>query len=77
MVENLVNPIDTIKLTTLAQAAGCAAKLGPGDLSEVAFPLSQLFNAKDHPNLIIGLHEPDDAAVVRVNDCLWYYLLSQ
>lgn len=68
MVENLVNPIDTIKLTTLAQAAGCAAKLGPGDLSEVAFPLSQLFNAEDHPNLIIGLHEPDDAAVVRVND---------
>lgn len=68
MVEKFVNLIDTIKLTSLAQAAGCAAKLGPGDLSEVAFPLSQLFSSEDYPNLLVGLNEPDDAAVVRIND---------
>lgn len=68
MVEKLVNPIEAIKLTSLAQAAGCAAKLGPGDLSEIAFPLGQLFNSEDHPNLLIGLNEPDDAAVVKVSE---------
>lgn len=60
--------IDTIKLTSLAQAAGCAAKLGPGDLSEVAFPLGKLFSAQENPNLLIGLTEPDDAAVYKLND---------
>lgn len=60
--------IDTIKMTSLAQAAGCAAKLGPGDLSEVAFPLSQLFATEENPNLLIGLAEPDDAAVYKLND---------
>ena len=68
MAEKFVNLVDTIKLTSLAQAAGCAAKLGPGDLSAVAFPLSQLFSSEDHPNLLIGLSEPDDAAVVRINE---------
>lgn len=60
--------VDTIKLTSLAKAAGCAAKLGAGDLSEVAFPLAQLFSAQDNPNLLIGLAEPDDAAVYKLND---------
>ncbi|MCI0709126.1 MAG: selenide, water dikinase SelD [Chloroflexi bacterium] len=60
--------VDTIKMTSLAKAAGCAAKLGAGDLSEVAFPLARLFNAQDHPDLLIGLEEPDDAAVYKLND---------
>lgn len=62
-----MSSIDTIKMTSLAQAAGCAAKLGPGDLSQVAFPLSQLFSSADNPNLLIGLSEPDDAAVYKIN----------
>ncbi|MCQ3929090.1 MAG: selenide, water dikinase SelD [Chloroflexi bacterium] len=57
-----------IKLTSLAGAAGCAAKLGAGDLSEVAFPLGQLFDSAAHPNLMVGLAEPDDAAVYKLND---------
>lgn len=60
--------VDTIKLTSLAGAAGCAAKLGAGDLSSIAFPLGELFSAEDNPNLIIGLGEPDDAAVFKLND---------
>lgn len=59
---------ETLKLTSLAKAAGCAAKLGPGDLSAVAFPLGQLFDPKTHPNLLVGLSEPDDAAIMQVND---------
>lgn len=56
-----------LKLTSLAKAAGCAAKLGAGDLSEVAFPLAELFSQADHPNLLVGLAEPDDAAVMKLN----------
>ena len=59
---------ETIKLTTLAGAAGCAAKLGAGDLSAIAFPLSQLFDPAAHPNLMVGLAEPDDAAVYKLNE---------
>lgn len=57
-----------IKLTTLASAAGCAAKLGPGDLSKAILPLDQLFDPADFPALLVGLREPDDAAVMRLND---------
>ncbi len=56
--------METVKLTRLASAAGCAAKLGPGDLSKIAFPLAQAFS---HPDLLIGLTEPDDAGVMRLN----------
>lgn len=56
----------TIKLTGLASAAGCAAKLGPGDLSEMVFPLHGFF--ADNPNLLVGLGEPDDAGVMRLSD---------
>jgi len=58
----------TVKLTALASAAGCAAKLGAGDLSEMVFPLGNLFSPEDYPNLLIGLGEPDDAGVMRLND---------
>lgn len=57
--------LDTVKLTSLASAAGCAAKFGPGDLSKVAYPLGQLFS---HPDLLVGLTEPDDAGVMRLNN---------
>jgi selenide,water dikinase len=63
----MTNTVETIKLTALANAAGCAAKLGPGDLSDVAFPLSQLFTQQEFPNLLVGLAEPDDAAVYQIN----------
>ncbi|MFP4323223.1 MAG: selenide, water dikinase SelD [Anaerolineales bacterium] len=57
-----------VKLTSLASAAGCAAKLGPGDLSEIVFPLGDLFSPADHPALLVGLSTPDDAGVMKLND---------
>jgi selenide,water dikinase len=59
---------EKIRLTSLASAAGCAAKLGAGDLSEIVFPLGNIFSPADYPNLMIGLNEPDDAGVMRIND---------
>src|SRR5687767_727619 len=60
--------IPAIKLTSLASAAGCAAKFGPGDLSEFVFPLTRLFDPSNYPNLLVGLSEPDDAGVIKLND---------
>jgi selenide,water dikinase len=56
-----------IRLTRLAACAGCASKLGPATLAQVLRPLSDLFQAKDYPNLLVGLKAPDDAAVYRLN----------
>lgn len=56
-----------IKLTALASCAGCAAKLGAAHLTQVLRPLNAQFNPKDYPALLIGLSEPDDAAVYQVN----------
>src|SRR5689334_14399566 len=56
-----------IRLTSLAACAGCASKLGPATLAQVLRPLANLFQAKDYPNLLVGLNAPDDAAVYRLN----------
>lgn len=59
--------LSTIRLTSLALCAGCAAKLGPSDLAQVVRPLAGLFPGEDYPALLIGLSVPDDAAVYRLN----------
>jgi selenide, water dikinase len=56
----------TIRLTTTAKAAGCAAKLSPSILENV---LKRLPPAND-PNLIVGFETSDDAAVYRLSDDL-------
>jgi selenide,water dikinase len=55
-----------IKLTRLAECAGCAAKMGPGQLAEV---VRQLTVTHNHPNLLAGIGDglADDAAVYRLN----------
>jgi selenide, water dikinase len=55
-----------IKLTSLASCAGCAAKMGPGELAQV---MSQLTVQHSHPDLLAGIGEgqADDAAVYRLN----------
>jgi selenide,water dikinase len=58
----------TPRLTELAGAAGCAAKLGAGDLAQIVFPLADLFPPDHFPDLLIGLDSPDDAGVYRLND---------
>lgn len=56
-----------IRLTSLAACAGCAAKLGPSDLARVVRPLNGIFTAADYPGLLVGLEQPDDAAVYQVS----------
>jgi selenide,water dikinase len=53
---------ETIRLTTTAKAAGCAAKLSPSILENV---LKRLPRQSD-PNVIVGFETSDDAAVYRL-----------
>ncbi len=57
---------ETIRLTTTAKSAGCAAKLSPSILDAV---LKRLPPTND-PNLIVGYETSDDAAVYRISDQL-------
>ena len=52
----------SIGLTQEVAAAGCAAKLGPGDLEQVLRGLPR-FN---HPDIIVGTETNDDAGVFRI-----------
>ncbi len=42
--------------------------MGPEALAQVLRPLSQVFTAAGHPQLLVGLQAADDAAVYRLND---------
>ena len=57
---------ETIRLTTTAKAAGCAAKLSPSVLDSI---LKRLPPQTD-PNLLVGFETSDDAAVYRLTDDL-------
>jgi selenide,water dikinase len=54
-----------LKLTSYSHGAGCACKLG---LSELADVLELLGPPAMHPDVLVGLDEADDAAVVRLSD---------
>ncbi len=54
-----------IRLTQLADCAGCAAKIGADLLAQVLHPLRQ---RNIPPQLLVGLGAIDDAAVYQVND---------
>ncbi|MGH9747073.1 MAG: selenide, water dikinase SelD [Candidatus Acidiferrales bacterium] len=55
---------ETVRLTTTAKAAGCAAKLSPSILDAV---LKRLPSQTD-PNVLVGFETSDDAAVYRLTD---------
>ena len=57
---------ETIRLTTTAKAAGCAAKLSPSVLDSI---LKRLPPQTD-PNLLVGFETSDDAAVYRLTNDL-------
>ena len=52
------------RLTSYAQGGGCACKIPPGELEEVVRGLV----GDAAPDLLVGLDDGDDAAVVRVDD---------
>lgn len=58
--------MDDIKLTKLANCAGCGAKVGAGVLATLLEDL-QVHN---DPNLLVGFDKSDDASVYKVTDDL-------
>jgi selenide,water dikinase len=62
-----LSEIPSLRLTTLTDCGGCAAKLGADLLSEA---LTGLGAATAPDALIAGLHPPDDAAAFKVSDDL-------
>jgi selenide,water dikinase len=56
----------TVKLTHYAKAAGCAAKIGPGILSDILAGLPP----NTDPALIVGTETSDDAAVYKLTDTI-------
>ncbi|MFY9807035.1 MAG: selenide, water dikinase SelD, partial [Pseudonocardiaceae bacterium] len=56
----------TIRLTQYAHGGGCACKIPPGELESVLAGLLGAEVADPAGELIVGLDDGDDAAVVRV-----------
>ena len=56
--------MSTYRLTSYASGGGCACKIAPGTLEEVVKGLTGHIS----PDLLVGLDDGDDAAVVRVDD---------
>ena len=55
-----------VKLTSMAKAAGCAAKLNPATLDAVLRKLPK----QTDPNVIVGFDTNDDAGVYRISESL-------
>ncbi|WP_353663286.1 selenide, water dikinase SelD [Hydrogenimonas sp. SS33] len=54
---------NSAKLTKYVKASGCAAKLGPGDLSKLLLNLGS-----DDERVLVGIGSNDDAAVIRLQN---------
>jgi selenide,water dikinase len=67
MSESIVSK-EKIRLTSLATCAGCAAKLKAETLAKLLAPVQGLFEPISSPDLLVGLGQPDDAAVWRLDD---------
>ena len=55
-----------IRLTEFARCAGCAAKMGPGDLSKALGALER----KHDPRILVGRETFDDAGIFQLSDDL-------
>jgi selenide,water dikinase len=53
-----------VKLTAMAKAAGCAAKLNPATLDAVLRKLPR----QSDPNVLVGFDTNDDAGIYRINE---------
>ncbi len=56
--------MEDIKLTKLANCAGCGAKVGAGELAK----LLEGINVHTDPNLLVGFDRSDDASVYKISD---------
>jgi selenide,water dikinase len=56
----------TIRLTQYAHGGGCACKIPPGELETVVAGLTMTGPASPNAELVVGLDDGDDAAVVRI-----------
>ena len=54
---------DVVRLTDWARCAGCAAKMGPGDLKAALAPLAR----KTDPRLLVGHETFDDAGIFQIS----------
>ncbi|HEV8411796.1 MAG TPA: selenide, water dikinase SelD [Gemmatimonadaceae bacterium] len=54
---------DVIRLTQFARCAGCAAKMGPGDLAAALAPLER----RSDPRILVGRETFDDAGVYQLS----------
>ena len=52
----------------LRRMCGLSLKLPPGTLAQVVRQLAGFFPAAEYPDVLVGLGEPDDAAVFRLDD---------
>jgi len=57
--------MNTIKLTEYSHGAGCGCKIAPAVLDTI---LAQTTKGPEFPNLLVGNHERDDAAVFDLGD---------
>jgi selenide,water dikinase len=55
----------TVRLTQYAHGGGCACKIPPGELEDVVAGLRGAAAVSGAPELVVGLDDGDDAAVVR------------
>ncbi len=61
----MTSSVTSYRLTQYASGGGCACKIPPGELEEVVRGLAA---GGTSPDLIVGLDDGDDAAVVRIDD---------
>src|SRR3954451_1663209 len=54
----------TVRLTQYAHGGGCACKIPPGELEDIVRGLTGVSS----PDLLVGVDDGDDAAVVRLHD---------
>jgi selenide,water dikinase len=66
--QTLPQPSEPIKLTQLSSCSGCAAKISAKMLTEILRPTQGIFLPADYPDLLVGLENPDDAAVWKLDD---------
>ena len=61
---SIQHPASAIKLTHFTHGLGCACKIRPQYLEKILRDLP----VSDDPNILVGLKDPDDAAIYRIDD---------